>query len=371
MATSRSPIPWSPDWTIAPGEILAEALEERGMSQAELARRMARPLKTINEIANGKAAITADTAIQLERALGISASFWNGMEAGYREDVARQRAAGQLEGFSDWARHFPVTQMERVGLIGHDRGWPDRAQQLLHYFRVGSPEGWGLHWGAVAASYRAPAAFHPDPYALAAWLRWGELEAEPLRPSAFSEKALRDTVPSIRGLTIRQSFPIAYRRLQDILQEAGVAFVAIDVMGDSRVSGATRWPGGGHALVQVSFRHGSDDQFWYTVFHELGHVLYGPRRGLVVDQLADGSAFDPVGTDEERAADAFARDTLLPQEQYNAFVGEGVFTRQSIAAYAASQGVSSGIVVGRLERDKHVSPGRFSNLRRNYDRPGR
>ena len=371
MATSRSTGAWAPDWTVAPGEILSEALEERGMSQAELARRMARPLKTINEIANGKAAITADTAIQLERALGISASFWNGIEARYREDLARRRAADQLESFSTWARRFPVAQMERLDLIGHVLGWADRAQQLLQYFRVGSPDGWDLHWGAVAASYRAPAAFVPDPYALAAWLRWGELEAEPLRPSAFSEKALREALPSIRELTLRQAFPVAYRRLQQLLEEAGVAFVAIDVLGDSRVSGATRWPGAGHALVQVSFRHGSDDQFWYTVFHELGHVLYGPRRGLVVDQLAGDTAPDLEAADEELAADTFARETLLPEEPYAAFVGSGVFTRQSISAFAASQGVSAGIVVGRLERDDHVDRGRFTSLRRTYDRPGR
>ena len=62
---------WNPTWAVSPGEVLVEALEERDMTQAELARRMARPLKTISEIATGKAAITPETAIQLERALGI------------------------------------------------------------------------------------------------------------------------------------------------------------------------------------------------------------------------------------------------------------------------------------------------------------
>jgi addiction module HigA family antidote len=66
---------WRPDWTVAPGEILLEALEERSMSQSELARRMGRPTKTINEIVNAKAALTPETAIQLERTLGIDASF--------------------------------------------------------------------------------------------------------------------------------------------------------------------------------------------------------------------------------------------------------------------------------------------------------
>ncbi|PZR78793.1 MAG: addiction module antidote protein, HigA family, partial [Candidatus Aeolococcus gillhamiae] len=77
MATDQTS--WQPDWAVPPGEILAEALVDRGMSQSELARRMDRPVKTINEIINAKAAITPDTAIQLERALGISARLWNGL----------------------------------------------------------------------------------------------------------------------------------------------------------------------------------------------------------------------------------------------------------------------------------------------------
>lgn len=69
-----------PDYVSPPGETLQEILEERGISQAELAERTGRPKKTISEIINGKAAITPKTALQLERVLGVSASFWNNRE---------------------------------------------------------------------------------------------------------------------------------------------------------------------------------------------------------------------------------------------------------------------------------------------------
>ncbi len=87
MATEQRA--WQPDSTIAPGELLLEALQDRGMSQSELARRMDRPAKSINEIVHGKAAITPETAIQLELTLGISASFWNQLETKYREHLAQ------------------------------------------------------------------------------------------------------------------------------------------------------------------------------------------------------------------------------------------------------------------------------------------
>src|SRR5258708_10900323 len=88
---------WEPQWAVPPGEILLEALQDRGMTQAELARRTARPDKTINEIIKGKAAITSETAIQLELALGISARFWTGIEASYRNSLAQQEAQRDLE----------------------------------------------------------------------------------------------------------------------------------------------------------------------------------------------------------------------------------------------------------------------------------
>src|SRR6266567_8748317 len=93
---------WQPDWAVTPGEILLDVLQDRGMSQAELANRMARPPKTINEIIKGKAAITAETSIQLERALGISARFWNGLESTYRDSLARQEAQRELESNVSW-----------------------------------------------------------------------------------------------------------------------------------------------------------------------------------------------------------------------------------------------------------------------------
>ena len=82
MATERSQYP---DVAIPPGEHLAEELEARGISQKELAKRMGRPSNAINEIVNGKKAITAETALQLEGAMPkIPARFWLNLETGYQ-----------------------------------------------------------------------------------------------------------------------------------------------------------------------------------------------------------------------------------------------------------------------------------------------
>lgn len=80
-----------PDYVSPPGETLLDVLEERGMSQAELAERTGRPKKTISEIIDGKAAITPDMALQLERVLETPARFWNEREKNYQDFLARQK----------------------------------------------------------------------------------------------------------------------------------------------------------------------------------------------------------------------------------------------------------------------------------------
>lgn len=85
------------DIAIPPGEYLAEEIGARGLSQKELAKRMGRPANAINEIINGKKAITAETALQLETVMPeISARFWMNLEADYQltKALIRRGAAG-------------------------------------------------------------------------------------------------------------------------------------------------------------------------------------------------------------------------------------------------------------------------------------
>ncbi len=80
-----------PDLPIPPGEVLAEELEERGMTRKDLATRMGRPAQAINEIVRGKKAVTPETALGLEQALGIDASFWMNLETTYWLTLARNK----------------------------------------------------------------------------------------------------------------------------------------------------------------------------------------------------------------------------------------------------------------------------------------
>jgi HTH-type transcriptional regulator / antitoxin HigA len=363
MATSRGT--WAPEWSVAPGEVLIETLDERGMTQAELARRMARPLKTISEIANSKAAITPDTAIQLELALGISARFWNGLETQYRESLARARALEDLGSYTTWTNAFPLAELARRGVITARASSVDATRQLLEFFRVSNPVGWEQQWARQAVGLRQSQAFEYSPHALAAWLRLGEVHAEAMDVGPFDPRALRAILPETRNLTRLASFPTAVRRLQAAVATAGVAFVVEEELPGARVSGAARTLADGRALLQVSLRFRSDDQFWHSVHHEAGHLVRrGRREGFVEDR--DPAQEGPEVDSDEAAADAYARDLLIPPAEYAEFVARGVFTPDAVIAFAELVGVSKGIVTGRLEHDGVVARGRLAHLKRTY-----
>ena len=80
--------PFTPDWVSPPGDTIADVLEERGWTQAELAQRMGCTEQHVSQLIDGKAAITQDTALRLERTIGGTADFWLRKEARYRERIA-------------------------------------------------------------------------------------------------------------------------------------------------------------------------------------------------------------------------------------------------------------------------------------------
>ncbi len=356
---------WVPEWTVAPGEVLGEILEARQMSQAELARRMARPLKTISEIANGKAAVTPDTALQLERTLGISAGFWNGLEARYRETLARQRAALELAGYSDWLKSFPLRSMERLGLIPERQSPGERVAELLSFFEVSSPDGWHRQWGEATAQFRQSAASTSSTTALASWLRWGQREAARIETSPFDRAGLLSALPEIRQLTRLAVFDIAFGRLETLLAQVGVAVVLLGQLPGAPVSGATQWPRSDRAIIQLSLRYRSDDQFWFSVFHEIGHVATGGRRTVFVDDLFGEGAISTDGPEDE--ANRFARDVLIPPRDYEPFLAQSDFSRQAVKEFAESLELAPSLIVGRLQHDGYIPPDRLMDLKSRYD----
>lgn len=339
---------YKPNYVLAPGVTLQEMLEERGWTQAELAHRMSRPLKTINEIVKGKASITPETALQLERTLGVSAGFWLNNERRYREHLAREHEEGTFGQHATWLKELPVKKMIDLGWIPAARTAGERVREVLKFFAIASPMAWPDLGGLASGSFRKSLVYDSHSAALAAWLRRGELEAEKIPTTIYDERKLRAILPSLRGLTL-ESQATFERKLRELCGDCGVAVVFVPELPGVRVSGVARWLGSADrqkAAVQMSYRYRSNDSFWFTFFHELGHLLLHRRQGLFID-FDDQSDTDQ----EEDEANEFAAETLIPAAKLTPSK-KAPWSESRIRATAQMLGIHPGILVGRLQHGK-------------------
>lgn len=338
---------FAPDWISVPGDTIADLLEERGWTQAELALRTGFTRKHINQLLKGDAPISEETALKLEKVLGSTARFWLGLEAQYREQLGRREDMDRLAGQAGWLKELPLADMVRFGWV---KKLSDKAQQVdecLRYFAVSSVGAWRAQYEQPVAAYRASATLRKAPAAVSAWLREGERRAALLRCGEFDQKRFEAALVVARGLTRERSPAKFLPQLAEVCCNAGVAVVIAPAPKGCPVNGATKWLSPTRALVLLSVRGKSDDKLWFTFFHEAAHLLKHGKRLTFLDILGE----DGLSDAEEREANEFARDFLLAMDAYRAFAMGGMFSTARVKAFADQQGVSPGIVVGRLQFD--------------------
>lgn len=351
-----------PNYLVHPGAVLAEYLDVAGMSQAELAARCDRPTKTISEIIHGKASITPETAIQLERVLGASAVLWNNLQANHdlRKAALEQDAA--LTKKAAWAKQFPLAAMRKLGWIERTGTGAQEVESLLRYFGVASPDAYDKRWRDVPVAFRRSSRFAADPAALQAWLRRGEQVATSVEAAPFDAHRVRSVVKSVAAWTVLP-FEQGLRAAQEAFANAGVALVVVPSVPKTSVSGAARWLSKDRALIQLSLRFKTADHAWFTLLHEVGHIVLHGKREMFVDDSNSASG----SVQQEREADAFASDALISADALAAFVAGGRFDARSVAEFAAEVGVGVGIVVGRLHHDGWVGHRELRGMREAVD----
>lgn len=347
-----------PDRVSPPGETLLETLEALGMSQADLAERTGRPRKTINEIIKGKAAITAETALQLERVLGIPAGFWINRERQYQESKARREEADRLIVDKAWLRRFPVREMARWGWITRHKEAVQQLRELLNFFGVASPRQWESIWAEACVSFRKSPAFECSVEALTAWLRRGELEARSINANPYNAERFRQVLVEARKLTGEP--PERFQpELTQLCAGAGVVVLFIPEIPRIRASGATRWISPTKALIQLSLRYKTDDHLWFTFFHEAGHILLHGKRDVFIEGMEHSDSY-------EDEANRFASDFLIPRTSLQEFMRRGDRSKRAIVRFARQLGIAPGIVVGRLQHDEYIPPSHCNDLKQHF-----
>lgn len=345
-----------PDWVSSPGDTITDILLEREMSEADFARRIGFTTEDTNDLLQGRMAISIATARRLEQVLGASVEFWVSRDFQYRQDVATLQFNGEK-----WLEELPLSDMIRFGWIKPVPRPTEEMAACLRFFNVTSVAAWHEKYMArpQIAAFRTSSAYDSKPAAVAAWLRQGEIEGGTIHCKPWSAEKFRDALVNIRSLT-RDKHPKRFvAELQRICAECGVAVVVVRAPTGCRASGATRFLSEEKALLLLSFRFLTDDQFWFTFFHEAGHLLLHGKDGFFLESENGQSS------QAEAEANEFAATTLIPVELQPTLMSLRPYT-MDVVRFSVRLGISPGLVVGQLQHMKKLKPSQLNRLKRRY-----
>ncbi len=328
------------------------------MTQTELANRLGVSLKHLNQVVKGKASISAELALGLERVFSVSADFWLTREAIFRAHEARLEEEPDLRSALGWAEQFPLKEMKKREWLPRDASDETLVAELLKFLGIASPK----QWVSPAVAYRKSQRVESDEFSLATWLRIGEIAARDIDCNPYDPERFRDALEEARDIT-REDAARWEEQLVPLCAEAGVAVVIVEHFKTSRVNGATRWLSPTKALIQLSIRYRWEDIFWFTFFHEAGHVLLHQKKEVFVEteKAPKPGALDPKLLELEEEADRFAARMLIPSRFESRLPSMDV---GEISGFAERVGIAPAIVVGRLQHEGYLRYNQGNDLRR-------
>jgi addiction module HigA family antidote len=340
------PTKYQPQTVSHPGETLREKLEELQMSPKEFAVRCNKAETIISEVLNGKRSITSDMAIQFESVTKIPASFWTKRQDRYNEAKARNERQATIAVAVPWAREFPYADMAQKGWVIATRKAEEKAVALFDFFGMSSHESWENYYlnGSLPASFRISLAHENASYAISAWLRRGDIEARKLNAPAYSKKALKTALPDLKVIMAGQ--PDDYReQAQKILLATGVKLVFISCIKKAPVNGVARWIEKNNTpLIQISSRYKRNDIFWFSLFHEIGHIFLHGKKEIFLENVD----YEGADQDKEDEADAFAEAWTFTKAQEQEVLEALPLTDDEIRGFAQGFGTHPAMIVGRL-----------------------
>ena len=340
----------SREFIIHPGETLAEVIEDRDMSQHDLAVRTGMTEKHISTVINGQKNISPSFAKKLEYALGLDSSFWMNLQNNYDRELLDFE---ELNNISEDEIDL-LSNLKDVSDVFIDMGFlqdnKPAHEMILDYRRLlGISNLLDIPKLSYYASFRAQTNnASVDPFVLFAWQKMCELLAEDIRVNdSIDVSKLRKMIPEIKKVMFLRADRIE-SRLTDIFSDCGISFRVVPNFRGAPVQGFIKRSDNGAVILCVTLRQKFADIFWFTLFHEIAHIINGDIKRSFID-------FESVSENAENKADRLARDMLIDSKDYVTFVSSKSYEKTiEIKRFAESQHVKEYIVLGRLMKDKYI-----------------
>ena len=326
-----------------PGYYIKEIVEESGLTQEDFAKRLDTTPKNLSLLIRGEQNLSIDIAMKLSRMTGTSVSYWLNLQNAYdaliaefksKEELAQERLIFSYLDYKYFQEYFNLPDLPRKR--------DEQIVQVRNFLNVSTltvfkkPD--------MAVSFRSATGEMSEANIIKANIMVQiatnialKTEAPKFNKSLF-EEAVR------YALTLTKDHSTFYPLIKEAFCKVGVIFVILPNISGSKINGATKKVGN-NIMLLVNDRRLNSDTFWFTLFHEIGHIMNGDY----------GISFDSESGEQEEIADKYAEDMLIPCDQYQQFIAENRFDIQSIRRFAKRIDRDPGIVLGRLMNDGKVS----------------
>ena len=350
-----------------PGYFVKQIIEDEGVTQDEFAARLGITSKTLSELVNGKINLSKEVAEALSSMLGTSVEMWLNLQKKYIERLVEIEIEKKLAEQKPYLETIDFHYFVQNANLKTTKGLKEKIQSLCACLKLASLSLLGEE--VRMASYRISSQKMDRKSAICAraWLMFALAKANNNRIiGKVDTDRLTDFVPEIRAMIKRgviQSLP----RLEEIFTSCGVTFVYLPMLKDAKISGAVKWAADKKSVtLAINDRFKKEDAFWFTLFHEIKHVLQRSYNRTYVSVDEDDAIMDEQDIENEKDADQFAIDILIPADKYADLLADGDFSTRAIRRFSALTGIDEGITAGRLAKEGHVDFKQANHLRKSF-----
>ncbi len=351
----------SRDLVIHPGETIADLLQDREITQAELATRTGVTPAYVSNVIAGKKDISANFALALEYALDVPKSFWLNLQANYDAElleINKEKTISEKERIVREQLTEVVKHLRQQGKMPTG----ERKDTSIISLRkaLGISDISRLDEMIPGGAFRLSSGKQINPYVLGAWIRLCQIEGDKRTVEVQYDSSRVDSlIVEIKQVMLNSESDIQVD-LKNIMRKYGIDFSMVKNFRGAPVQGYLSQKNDGTYQMAITSRDSYADIFWFSLFHEIGHLVNGDV-GKSVKFLDDGS--DDA---KERNADIFASNKLINQRDYEIFIADKNFTIEFIKKFAASQNVMPYVVIDRLQKEKYLRYDQYSGYRLKY-----
>ena len=337
-----------------PGDFIRDELEARGWTQLVLADVMGRPLQFVNELLAGRKGVTPESATGLAAAFGTSAELWMNLDAAYRLWLLRQKEAKEGSASGEIARRAklyeiaPVKDMIRRRWIPEPSSADELESSLNRFFGCKVLE----EETCLPIAARKSTQYGDDTPAQKAWAFRARHLAKGVGAARFGCDTFARGLNDLRKLLSHEA---SVRHVPKMLAELGVRLVIVEHLPKSMTDGAALWLEG-EPVIAISFRYDRIDGFWFTLAHEIAHVLHSNDDCVDTHLVGADAVATDAKPDVEKRADAWAANFLLDSGEIDRFITrvKPYYSKVRINQFANRVKVHPGIIVGQLQRRKEI-----------------